>query len=116
MSCHSFPRSIFLIFVCLRYNANEHPIPFHKAQDLGKAPKKIAGEPAPDLEEAYDVSSHIHSSVVRLLIHPQLEDDNPDAASDDEGSKKKKKSLDDFSTDKLIKSKAQGKGKGKGKA
>ena len=36
-----------------RYNATEHPIPFHKAQDLGKIPKKLAGGPAPDLEEAY---------------------------------------------------------------
>ena len=36
-----------------RYNASEHPIPFHRAQDLGKIPKKLAGGPAPDLEEAY---------------------------------------------------------------
>lgn len=36
-----------------RYNASEHPIPFHRAQDLGKVPKKLAGGPAPDLEEAY---------------------------------------------------------------
>jgi len=39
-----------------RYNSKDHPVPFHKAQDLGKLPKKIAAEPAPDLEEAYDVS------------------------------------------------------------
>lgn len=38
-----------------RYNAREHPIPFHRAQDLGKVPKKLAGGPAPDLEEAFDV-------------------------------------------------------------
>jgi replication factor C subunit 1 len=36
-----------------RYNSREHPIPFHKAVDMGKLPKKLAGEPAPDLEEAY---------------------------------------------------------------
>ncbi|KAH9483192.1 Replication factor C subunit 1, partial [Psilocybe cubensis] len=36
-----------------KYNASEHPIPFHKAQDLGKVPKKLAGGPAPDLEEAF---------------------------------------------------------------
>lgn len=36
-----------------KYNSSEHPIPFHKAQDLGKVPKKLAGGPAPDLEEAY---------------------------------------------------------------
>lgn len=40
-----------------KYNARDHPIPFHKAQDLGKAPKKLAGGPAPDLEEAFDVGS-----------------------------------------------------------
>ena len=39
-----------------RYNSRDHPVPFHKAQDLGKLPKKIAAEPAPDLEEAHDVS------------------------------------------------------------
>lgn len=38
-----------------RYNSQDHPIPFHKAQDLGKVPKKLAGGPAPDLEEAFDV-------------------------------------------------------------
>lgn len=36
-----------------RYNASEHPIPFHRAQDVGKIPKKLAGGPAPDFEEAY---------------------------------------------------------------
>jgi len=36
-----------------KYNASEHPIPFHRAQDLGMAPKKLAGGPAPDLEEVY---------------------------------------------------------------
>ena len=39
-----------------RYNSRDHPVPFHKGQDLGKLPKKLAAEPAPDLEEAYDVS------------------------------------------------------------
>ena len=38
-----------------RYNSSEHPIAFHKALDLGKVPKKLAGGPAPDLEEAYEV-------------------------------------------------------------
>ena len=43
-----------------KYNSREHPIPFHRAQDLGKVPKKIADAgPAPDLEEAYDVSPHL---------------------------------------------------------
>lgn len=39
-----------------RYNSRDHPVPFHKGQDLGKLPKKLTAEPAPDLEEAYDVS------------------------------------------------------------
>lgn len=54
-----------------RYNASEHPIPFHKAQDLGKAPKKLAAEPAPDLEEAYDVSPKICIAflvLIRILL------------------------------------------------
>ncbi|KDQ52029.1 hypothetical protein JAAARDRAFT_210788 [Jaapia argillacea MUCL 33604] len=38
-----------------KYNGREHPIPFHKATDLGKAPKKIAAHEAPDLEEAFDI-------------------------------------------------------------
>lgn len=99
---------MFIILICLRYNANAHPIPFHKAQDLGKAPKKIAAEPAPDLEEAYNVRFY-RSNCARSLIHSQLGEDIPDAASDDDRSKKK--SLDDFSTDKLIKRKGKGKGK-----
>lgn len=37
----------------LKYNPSDHPIAFHKAQDLGKTPKKLAGGPAPDLEEAF---------------------------------------------------------------
>lgn len=42
-----------------RYNSRDHPVPFHKAQDLGKLPKKLTAEPAPDLEEAYDVSGRL---------------------------------------------------------
>jgi len=39
-----------------KYNLRDHPIAFHKAIDLGKAPKKIAAAgPAPDLEEAFEV-------------------------------------------------------------
>lgn len=41
-----------------RYNAKDHPVAFHKAEDLGKAVKKLAlAGPAPDLEEAIDVSA-----------------------------------------------------------
>ncbi|KAF8554964.1 DNA replication factor C, large subunit [Imleria badia] len=64
-----------------KYNAGEHPIPFYKAMDLGKAPKKLAGGPAPDLEEAFDVDDEI-----------------PDA-SDDEA---KKGEEDGIGADKLI--------------
>ena len=39
----------------VRYNSSEHPVPFHKAQELGKATKKLAGGPAPDLEDVFDV-------------------------------------------------------------
>ena len=45
----------YLCIPSYRYNSTEHPIAFHKALDLGKAPKKLAGGPAPDLEEAYEV-------------------------------------------------------------
>ncbi|KII83418.1 hypothetical protein PLICRDRAFT_148179 [Plicaturopsis crispa FD-325 SS-3] len=65
-----------------KYNAQEHPIPFYKAEDLGKAPKKLAGGPAPDLEDAFDV-----------------EEDVGDASDDEKASKK----ADDISNDKLIK-------------
>ncbi|KAI6112589.1 replication factor RFC1 C terminal domain-containing protein [Pisolithus sp. B1] len=42
-----------------RYNAGEHPIAFHKAVDLGKAPKKISGGAAPDLEEAFELDDEL---------------------------------------------------------
>ncbi|TFK35074.1 replication factor RFC1 C terminal domain-containing protein [Crucibulum laeve] len=63
-----------------KYNASEHPIPFHKAQDLGKLPKKLAGGPAPDLEEAFV-------------------DDIVDDISDDDN---KGKDPDDIANDSLI--------------
>lgn len=37
-------------------------MPFHKAQEFGKIPRKIAAEPAPDLEEAFDVSNLVFFS------------------------------------------------------
>ncbi|KAF8638476.1 hypothetical protein AX17_002187 [Amanita inopinata Kibby_2008] len=64
-----------------KYNSTEHPIAFHKAQDLGKVPKKLAAGPMPDLEEAYEA------------------DDIVEEASEDE---KKGKDVDDISGDKLI--------------
>jgi len=65
-----------------KYNSTEHPIPFYKTQDLGKAPKKLTGGPAPDIEDAFDV-----------------DEPEPEASDDDE----KAKSSDDISKDKLIK-------------
>ncbi|KAG6332752.1 hypothetical protein ID866_6335 [Astraeus odoratus] len=82
-----------------KYNSSDHPIAFHRAIDLGKAPKKLSGGPAPDLEEAYDM-------------------DDFGEASDDET--KKPSEDEDVGGDKLIMSKskkakapAQGKGKAK---
>ena len=66
-----------------KYNTAEHPIPFHKATDLGKAPKKLAaGGPAPDIEDAFEV-----------------DDDVPDDADEDKG----KEDQDDVTKDSLIK-------------
>ncbi|KAI0915526.1 hypothetical protein AcW1_004031 [Taiwanofungus camphoratus] len=47
-----------------KYNSRDHPIPFHKAQDLGKAPKKIAAAgPLPDLEEALDIDEEAEDAI-----------------------------------------------------
>ncbi|KAJ2936442.1 hypothetical protein H1R20_g652, partial [Candolleomyces eurysporus] len=84
-----------------KYNAAEHPIPFHKATDLGKAPKKLAGGgPAPDIEDAFEV------------------DDAPDDADDE--AKNKDDDAEDVTKDSLIKmakkKKAAGVAGAKGKA
>ncbi|KAI0054114.1 DNA replication factor C large subunit [Auriscalpium vulgare] len=82
-----------------KYNASEHPVPFHKAQDLGKIPKKLAGGPAPDLEEAFEA-----------------EDEGMEDADDD----KKSVDPDDIKNDKLVRQgggkKASAKSTAKGKA
>ncbi|KAF5365675.1 hypothetical protein D9758_003145 [Tetrapyrgos nigripes] len=67
-----------------KYNSSDHPIPFHKAQDLGKVPKKLAAEAIPDLEEAFDL------------------DEAVDEVSDDD-QKNGSKDSDDVRNDKLIK-------------
>ncbi|KAH9963263.1 DNA replication factor C large subunit [Russula dissimulans] len=81
-----------------KYNTRDHPIPFHKAQDLGRVPKKIAGGPAPDLEEAFDV----------------------DDVVDDPDDEKKVDDADDIKHDSLIQEAGAGKKatatKGKGAA
>ncbi|KAG7446101.1 DNA replication factor C, large subunit [Guyanagaster necrorhizus] len=63
-----------------KYNSQEHPMPFHKGQDVGKAPKKLAAGPVPDLEDAFEL------------------DDIVDDASDDETKTK----MDNIDNDKLI--------------
>ena len=54
-----------------RYNSKDHPVPFHKAQDLGKLPKKLDAGPAPDLEEAYDVSGWVTLRIHNLTSEPE---------------------------------------------
>ncbi|KAH8115675.1 DNA replication factor C, large subunit [Phellopilus nigrolimitatus] len=80
-----------------KYNTGEHPVPFHKAQEFGKVPKKLAGGPAPDLEEAFDLDEDV--------------DEEPDP-KDEEAD-------EDVSKDSFIKAGGKGKGKsavkGKGK-
>ena len=50
-----------------KYNSRDHPVAFHKAEMLGKAPKKLAAAgPAPDLEEAFDVSFGFCPVVIRF--------------------------------------------------
>ncbi|KZV77014.1 DNA replication factor C, large subunit [Peniophora sp. CONT] len=78
-----------------KYNSRDHPIPFHRAQDLGKAPKRIADAgPAPDLEEAYDVDEEV----------PDEDEDKKDA------------DLDDVSLDSFIKDKSKKKAEAAAKA
>jgi hypothetical protein len=51
-----------------RYNSRDHPVPFHKAQDLGKVPKKIATDTVPDLEEAFvKLLSHFSRKMLTFL-------------------------------------------------
>ena len=47
-----------------RYNSSEHPIPFHKAHEFGKVPKKLAGGPAPDIEDAFEVRRRLRTTVL----------------------------------------------------
>lgn len=108
---------LFLIHCFVRYNGSDHPIPFHKAQDLGKMPKKLTGGPAPDLEEAF-VCLYNELICEGIANPPTVQiDDIPD---DEEEDVKPKESIDDISGDKLIqapkKRKAVGTTKAKAKA
>ena len=68
---------------------------------MGKAPKKIAGGPTPDLEEAYEVRSPCGPCLVDLtvLMFFQVDEIAEDMSEEDE---KKEKNQDDLSGDKLI--------------
>ncbi|CCM04947.1 uncharacterized protein FIBRA_07144 [Fibroporia radiculosa] len=56
-----------------KYNSRDHPIPFHKAQDLGKIPKKLAAAgPMPDLEEAIDVDDEAED----IIDEPEVSDND----------------------------------------
>lgn len=83
----------------IRYNTSEHPIPFHKAQDLGKVPKKLAGGPAPDLEEAYVRALFVCVAVPILICRFKIDD--VEDVSEDES--KAKDDTDDVTKDSLIK-------------
>ncbi|KAL1939716.1 hypothetical protein VTO73DRAFT_9749 [Trametes versicolor] len=57
-----------------KYNSRDHPIAFHKAETLGKVPKKLASAgPAPDLEEAFDIDEDVAD---------EAEDDKGNASDD----------------------------------
>ncbi|KDQ07752.1 hypothetical protein BOTBODRAFT_119605 [Botryobasidium botryosum FD-172 SS1] len=83
-----------------KYNASEHPIPFHKALDIfGKPSKKIAVDGVPD-----------HEDVLEALDAPEEDEE--------EDRRQAESTTDAIGKDKLIReSKAKGgKGKAKGKA
>ncbi|MCO5585169.1 hypothetical protein L7F22_039101 [Adiantum nelumboides] len=81
-----------------KYNSTSHPIAFYKSAEATKKAKKLVGEPAPDVEEAYEA-----------------QEEPGDEESDNEGGKKGGQSDDevDISKDKFFKQKTS---KGKGKA
>ncbi|KAI0637521.1 replication factor RFC1 C terminal domain-containing protein [Trametes polyzona] len=69
-----------------KYNSRDHPVAFHKAEALGKAPKKLAAVgPAPDLEEAFDVDDEVVEEA-----EEEKEDASDDAPENDSLIKKPK--------------------------
>ncbi|KAI0333409.1 DNA replication factor C, large subunit [Cubamyces sp. BRFM 1775] len=61
-----------------KYNSRDHPVAFHKAENLGKVPKKLASAgPAPDLEEAFDVDDEVVEEV------EEKEDESDDSPEHD---------------------------------
>lgn len=87
----------------LRFNKRTHPIPYHKASDLGKAPKKMAAGPAPDLDDVVEVSARLHVRAEHELtaVLTKVDEEVPD---EDEG--KEVEEDDDLSKDKLVKVRA----------
>ncbi|PWN33320.1 DNA replication factor C, large subunit [Meira miltonrushii] len=81
-----------------KYNAASHPIAFYKSAEAKQKAKKLVGEPAPDVEEAYEA-----------------QEEPGDEESDNEGGKKGSDDEVDISKDKFFKQKTS-KGKGKAKA
>ncbi|KAF8185193.1 purine nucleotide binding protein [Pholiota molesta] len=81
-----------------KYNSTEHPIPFHKAEDLGKMAKRLPGGPAPDLEEAY-VSILFGIFARDSNSNTTQVDDIVEELSDDDSNK----DAEDVTKDKLIK-------------
>ncbi|KAH8105438.1 DNA replication factor C large subunit [Cristinia sonorae] len=59
-----------------KYNSQSHPIAFHKATDLGKLPQKLAGAPAPDLEEAYDVDEEEEEAPKKVIDEDDVTQDS----------------------------------------
>ncbi|KIY43891.1 DNA replication factor C, large subunit [Fistulina hepatica ATCC 64428] len=51
-----------------KYNSRDHPIPFHKAQDLGKKAKKIPSGAVPDIEDAFEVSYHMPTCCILITL------------------------------------------------
>ncbi|KAH9843593.1 DNA replication factor C large subunit [Rhodofomes roseus] len=94
-----------------KYNARDHPIPFHKAADMGKAPRQLAAAgPIPDLEEALDVDEVEDAA-------DEVEDASDDDVSKDKLIKAPKKAAAKSATAKgTTKGTAKGTAKGKAKA
>ena len=93
---------VYLKFIALsffknRHNTSEHPIPFHKAQDLGKIPKKL------------DTCGELVNFFSRYSVDSvEQVDDVIDDVSEDEA---KEKGSDDVTRDSLIKPSKKAKAK-----
>ncbi|KAF8905772.1 hypothetical protein CPB84DRAFT_1844773 [Gymnopilus junonius] len=85
------------------YNSADCPIPFHKAQDLRKVPKKLASEPGPELVcRRTPVCSLKGPSAGIIIIEEAYIDDAIGHALDDD-TKKEDTDTDDMVKDSTIK-------------